>query len=294
MTPRHHDHGMRLSRGGVLVPAPFEERMLYRDPARSRMPAPRRSPRIGPWQRPPLLLAPAAAKVGFGTSSSNTMTTSSGTTSNGSAFAFVAAWDNTTEFNAISDTKGNTWTAVGTEQLDGTGARLRWWVALTGLGGAGHTVTWSSLATSFCTGSLYEITGVDLAAIQQATNSQDASGQPFQHTSGANGSGNWLALCACSNNTGSDGAYSADATSPAFTLLHSEGTVSSFWTHGVSAAVSSGTGAVTPSFSRSGTAGTTSAMSYIAFNEAAITFAGHSDDWQPAAALPERLNLGVW
>lgn len=210
-----------------------------------------------------------ATLVGAGTSATSSVSSSSGTTTTGSNFAICIAWDNGANVSASNptDSKSNTYTSAGSEQLDGNGGRLRWFYCLNGTGGATHSASCNFSATAFASISLYEITGSDTSAIQQATQAQDSGGQPFTITSGALSSGNWCLLAAASNNTGSDGAYTANASTPTATLLHSEGTVSSFWTHGVSVMLSSGTSAVTPSFNRSGTSGGTSAMSLIVFNE---------------------------
>lgn len=236
-------------------------------------------------------MAIAATLVGAGTGAGSSATTSGGTTTTGSNFALCVAWDNGANVSGtITDSKGNTYTGAGTDQLDGNGGRLRWYYKLNGTGGASHTVTVNFSASAFPSISLYEISGADTSAIQQSSQSQDSGGQPFLQTSSANGSGNWAAICACSNNTGSAGAYSANASTPTFTLLHSEGDVTSFWTHGVSATTSSGTGTVTPSFNRSGTAGGTSAMSYIAFNES--TGGGGGSTELPSLTMPPMMAWG--
>lgn len=209
-----------------------------------------------------------AVLIGVGTGNSP-VATSSATTTTGSNFAICVAWDNTSNVSSVADSNGNSYTAQGTDQLDGNGGRLRWYVCLNGTGGATHSATVTFSGTPAASVSFYEISGADTSAVQQAAQAQDSGGQPFTITSGALPAGNWCLLAAASNNTGSDGAYTANASTPTATLLHSEGTTASFWTHGVSRMLSSGTTAVTPSFNRSGTAGGTSAMALIAFTEGA-------------------------
>lgn len=213
-------------------------------------------------------MALAVSLKGSRASSTNTVTTSSGTTTGGAntVFAVCIAWDASTSISSVTDSKSNTYTARGSTQADGNGGNLRWYTSSAGTGGSSHTVTVNFSGSAFPSVSFYEITGAD-TTIQQATQTQDSGGQPFTITSGALVAGNWVMLAACSNNTGSTGAYSANASTPTFTLLHTEGDVSNYWTHGVSDSISSGTGAVTPSFNRSGTAGGTSGMSLIAYQE---------------------------
>jgi hypothetical protein len=78
-----------------------------------------------------------------------------------------------------------------------------------------------------------------------------------------------VVLVAASNNTGSDGAYSVNASTPSGSLLYSQGTVSSYWTHGVAKYLPSSTSSFDPSFNRSGTSGGTSAISIISIKETA-------------------------
>lgn len=222
-----------------------------------------------------------AVLIGVGTGNSP-VATSSATTTTGSNFAICVAWDNTANISSVADSNSNSYTAQGTDQLDGNGGRLRWYVCLNGTGGATHSATVTFSGTPYASVSFYEISGADTSAVQQATQTQDSGGQPFTITSGVLPSGNWCLLAAASNNTGSDGAYTANASTPTATLLHSEGTTASFWTHGVSRMLSSGTSAVTPSFNRSGTAGGTSAMALIAFTEGA---AGSSSITPSAGSL---------
>ena len=193
--------------------------------------------------------------------------TSSGTSTSGARFAVAVAWDAGQTITSVVDSKGNSYSAVGTPQADGQGGLCQWYFSAGGSAGASHTATVSFSGSAFPSISFYQITDGASSAHSGSAQGQDSGGQPFVLTSGTMPSGNWSAGAICSNNTGSDGAYSANASTPTFTLLHSEGTVSSFWTHGVSWTSSSGTGAVTPSFNRSGTAGSTSGMAILVIEE---------------------------
>lgn len=207
--------------------------------------------------------------------------TSGGTSTSGARFAVAIAWDAGQTISSVVDSQGNSYSAVGTAQADGNGGLCQWYFSAGGSSGASHTATVSFSGSAFPSISFYQITDGASSAHSGSAQGQDSGGQPFTLTSGTMPSGNWSAGAIASNNTGSDGAYSANASTPTFTLLHSEGTVSSFWTHGVSWASSSGTGAVTPSFNRSGTAGGTSGMAIIVIEE---SISGGGD-------VPKRLTL---
>lgn len=208
-----------------------------------------------------------ALLLGAGTSGTNTATTTAGTSVAGDRFGAKVAWDATASITSVTDNKGNTYTGVGTPQADGNGGLCQWFFSPGGNAGASHTVTVLCSATAYISVSAYRIPDGAASAHAASAQGQDTGGQPFTLNSGTPPSGNWLLLAGCSNNTGSDGAYSANASTPTATLLHSEGTVSSFWTHGVSKMLSSGASAVTPSFNRSGTAGGTSGMAILVVAE---------------------------
>ncbi len=212
-------------------------------------------------------MAITATLLGSGTTGGSP--TSGGTSTSGARFAIAIAWDAGQTITSVVDSKGNSYSAVGTPQADGQGGLCQWYFSAGGSSGSSHTATVSFSGSAFPSISFYQITDGASSAHSGSAQGQDSGGQPFVLTSGTMPSGNWAALALCSNNTGSDGAYSANASTPTFTLLHSEGTVSSFWTHGVSWASSSGAGAVTPSFNRSGTAGSTTGMAILVIEESA-------------------------
>lgn len=209
--------------------------------------------------------------VGNANSSGTPATTSSGTTTTGSNFAICISWDNGVNVSASNptDNKGNTYTAVGTEQLDGLGGRLRWYVCLNGSGGAGHTASCAFSGSPFASIALVEIKGADTSALFDAKNAQGSGGNPCVLTSNAMPSGNWGLLYAASLNSGSTaGNYTVNASTPTATLLSDLGDQANFWTQGISYMLSSGTGTVTPSLNKSNSAGGLYATSMIVFTEA--------------------------
>ena len=210
-------------------------------------------------------MAIAISLLGSGTTGGSP--TSAGTSTSGARLAVCVSWDAGQTITSVVDSKGNSYSAVGTAQADGNGGLLQWYFSAGGSTGSSHTATVSFSGSAFPVFSLYQITDGASVAHSGSAQGQDTGGQPFVLTSGTMPSGNWGALAACSNNTGSDGAYTANASTPTFTLLFSEGTVSADWTQGVSATTSSGTGAVTPSFNRSGTSGGTTGMAILVVEE---------------------------
>lgn len=208
-----------------------------------------------------------AILLGAGTGAGSSATTTAGTSVAGDRFGVKVAWDAGASVSSVVDSKLNTYTAVGTPQADGNGGLSQWFFSPGGNAGASHTITVTCSTTAFPSVSAYRIPDGAASPHAGSAQGQDSGGQPFTLATGSLPAGNWLALAGCSNNTGSDGAYSANASTPTATLLHSEGTVSSFWTHGVSKMLSSGSSAVTPSFNRSGTAGGTSAMAILVLAE---------------------------
>lgn len=200
---------------------------------------------------------------------SSSLTTTAQTTTNGRKFALCVSWDagQTITGGVPSDSKSNTWSALGSQQADGNGGLLRWFITTTSLGGSSHTFTVAFSGTAYPTVSVYELT--DAGDVDIQTQSQDSGGQPFTMASGGLAQAAEVVLVAVSNNTGSDGAYSVNASTPTGSLLYSQGTVSSYWTHGVAKYLPSSTSSFNPSFNRSGTSGGTSAISIISIKEAA-------------------------
>lgn len=205
-----------------------------------------------------------------GTSSSNTVTTTAGTTAaSGSSFALLVSWDDSVSISGtITDSKGNTYTAVGTPQDDYIVAwgRSQWFYCQNGAGGASHSVTINFTGTAYPTAHLIEVTSANGAPIYDsaATAQTRDAASPYTVTSGTLTNATSVVLSGCGANRGLDGAYSSSN----FTVLSQEPSVASFWTSGAAKLVVSATTAVTPSWTvanRIDTAGVT----VIAFYEPA-------------------------
>ena len=202
---------------------------------------------------------------------SSSLTTTAQTTTNGRKFALCVSWDagQTITGGVPSDSKSNTWSALGSQQADGNGGLLRWFITTTSLGGSSHTFTVAFSGTAYQTVSVYELT--DAGDVDVQTQSQDSGGQPFTMATGALAQAAEVVLVAVANNTGggSNGDYTVNATSPSGTLLYSQPNLTSYWTHGVAKYLPSSTSSFNPSFNRTGSAGGTSAISIISIKESA-------------------------
>lgn len=210
-------------------------------------------------------MAIAAALVGArGTSAGSSVTTTAGSTTGGSGNHGVLclSWDATrTVTTPVTDSKGNTFTAIGTAQADGNGGLLQFWVSYNWTGGATHSITVNFSGAAFPVAHLIEVTGGSSSPQDQANQTTDAS-SPYTITTGTLAQAAECVLSACGANTGSDGAYSSSTD----TVLSQEPSVASFWTSGVGYVITASTSAVTPSWtvwSRSGGA----SVIYLALKE---------------------------
>ncbi|MBP8176630.1 MAG: hypothetical protein KAX77_02595 [Xanthomonadales bacterium] len=203
-----------------------------------------------------------------GTSISNTVTTGSGTsTVSGSSFLIAVSWDAGVTISSVSDSKSNTYTAVGTPQNDGgagSGGNHQFYVCENGTGGSSHTATVNFSGTAYPTVHLIEITGASAAPEQDiAVQTQDA-GTPFTHATGTLAQANEVIVAMCGANIGSAGAYASSN----FTILSDENDVSQYWGSAVAKLVVSSTSSVTPSFTRTNSSGAAAVLA-ISFFETA-------------------------
>lgn len=178
-----------------------------------------------------------AALVGTrGTSSSNTVTTTAGTSTGGSGNhgLIVVSYDPGQTISTVSDSKSNTWTIIGSVQSDASEGRMAIYRSYDWTGGASHTATVTFSGTAFPTLHLIEITGADSASPLDIDVPETDTAQPCSAATGTLAQADEVVIVAgCCNEIAGDGAY----TSTSATILSSESAVSSFWTSGVAKVV---------------------------------------------------------
>lgn len=106
------------------------------------------------------------------------------TAASGSAFVLGLSWGftNGSTFATVSDNKGNTYTQIGTELVSGS-HRARLYYCENGVGGTGHTATFTVNSLDYMGIFFLEITGGALSGILDKNAQQNDTASPF--TSGA-------------------------------------------------------------------------------------------------------------
>lgn len=187
-----------------------------------------------------------------GTSATNTVTTTGGSSTGGSGSIgyLVVSFDPGVTISTVSDSKSNTYSLIGSV-LTG-GAKLARYKCENWTGGASHTATVTFSGSAFPTLHLCEITGAATSSPEDtaaAATSVSSMASPWTITSGTLAQAASVCMAGIGlNSAGSDGAY---ATSN-FSLLSQEPSVSSFWTSAVAKLVVAATSAVTPSWTCAG------------------------------------------
>jgi hypothetical protein len=182
-----------------------------------------------------------------GTGSANTATTTAGTTTaSGSTFVAAVSWGVAASSPVVTDSKGNTYTAIGTPQADSWGGYAQLFACENGTGGSSHTATFTTTGDSFPTIHLIEITGAETASLDQIAQTQDSS-SPFSVTSPTLSQADEVVISICANQDGGGASYASSN----FTVLSQEIDTNNFWTSAVGKLVVSATTAVTPSWTRS-------------------------------------------
>jgi len=205
------------------------------------------------------------------TATTDTSGPNAGTTTTGNGYVVAAAYDGTTTAATPTDSKGNTYTLIGTVQLDANSeAKVTLYKCMPGDagyvgGGAGHTatMTWAP-NNAFATLYLIEITGVaSTGGFDQTAQGNDGA-SPFTLTSPTLGQANEVVLCLIEANHGVSGTNTYSSSN--FTILAQESDGATYWTSAIAKLVVSSTAAVTPSFTC--TAGTAGGLILATFKDA--------------------------
>ena len=197
-------------------------------------------------------MAADAVLVGKGGApSGTTVTTAGGTTSaTGSTFVIALTFDGVRNVTSVSDSKGNTYTEIGTKQAS-SNAGTAMYRCENGIGGASHTATANFSAAAYQVAYLIELTGVETSSFDQTAVATDAA-TPWEITTPTLGQADEIIITSFCLNTAGSGAYSSGNT----TIIGEEQDGAAYYGGVVSKLVVSATTAVTPSFTRSAGSGT--------------------------------------
>jgi hypothetical protein len=195
-------------------------------------------------------MAIQAALVGTKGSGSGTLTTGAGTTTTGSTFVIGLSFDATASVNVLSDSKGNTYTQIGTT-LSFEGHKKALYRCENGTGGASHTAQCTFTASSFGTIYLVEVTGAAAASFDQTAQGTDAA-SPYTVTTPTLSQANEAIITLVGNSGGNNPMNYASSNT---TVLAQEGDGGSFWTSAISKTIVAATTAFTPSWTHGGSAG---------------------------------------
>jgi hypothetical protein len=224
-------------------------------------------------------MAIAATLIGTrGTSSSNTVTTGSGTSTGGSGNHGVLclSWQTSSTISGtITDSKSNTFTAIGSAQSDGNGGSLQFFIAENWVGGTSHTVTVNFSAAAFPTAHLIEVTGATSSTPQDINGAGSDASSPWTITTGTFAQAVECVLSAVAENTGGVGSYASSTD----TVLSEEPDTGNYYTSGVGYRITSSTSAITPSWTNAGRSGN-AAIIYLALKE------GSGDTTAPTLTSP--------
>lgn len=203
-----------------------------------------------------------------GTSSGSSVSTTAGTSTGGvgSVFLLLVSFDPGTNISTVSDSKGNTYSLIGSVVTAGT-AKLAAYICEGGTGGASHTGSMTFSGSAFPTLHLLEVTVAATSTPLDIAVSGSDSATPYTLSSGtlAQAAEAVIAMCEI-NAVGNVGSYSVTG---GFTILSEEPDADNYWTSGVAAQITAATTAVTASFTRTnGGAATLSGLLIVSIKEA--------------------------
>lgn len=192
-----------------------------------------------------------------------TTTTGSGTTTTGSTFVICIDGYFNYNVDSVADSKGNTYTQVGTKNTNGS-VGVWMYYCENGTGGSGHTATVTPNGGGMAaTIALIEITGAATASYDQTADADDAAA-PYTITSPTLSQADEVVITVIGCDAPSDRTVSSSNT----TMIATATNGSTYLPFGVSKLVVSATTAVTPSFTTDSDSITT-AMKLATFKAAA-------------------------
>ena len=190
----------------------------------------------------------ALAKANSGTS----VTTGSVTTaSTGSHFVIIVSCSSSSTINTPSDSKGNTYSAVGTA-LTGGGVVSQKFECINGTGGTGHTFTGtkSGGASDGLTLIALEVTGAASASPSDGHNRQADSATPFTSPGVTTTNANDILIGLISDDLAADFTRSVSGASPTsgWTIQQQENAGATYWTGAIKTQIVSATGTYNAGF----------------------------------------------
>jgi len=196
-------------------------------------------------------IAAGASSKGRSASTTSQATTGVTTQSSGSTFFVAFIWD-TGNFSSISDSKSNSYTQIGTEQVQ-TGTKMRAYYCQNGTGGSSHTATIGLSTASPVTVLFLEITGGLTSGILDQSDLRFDTASPYTLAAGLTTTqADELLVSFLGGTSGNNPATHAESGLGSSTIQIEETDGASFYTCAIATAVKSSTGTFNPSWTESG------------------------------------------
>jgi hypothetical protein len=212
-------------------------------------------------------IAVGQVSKGRSASSASQATTAVNTQAAGSTIVLGLTWANTAAFSSVVDSKGNTYTQIGSE-IAYSGALARWYYCENAVGGASHTATLNLSGAAGVTVLFLEITGGVLSGILDQAGSRTDAATPFTLAAGlTTAQANELLLAGFSGDSGSNPATHAESGLGGGSIQIEETDGTQFWTSAFAARIVTATGSFNPSWTESGASA--SAVALVTFKELA-------------------------
>lgn len=199
---------------------------------------------------------PDARAVGRGTvyDTGTSITTQSGTSAeSGSSFLLLVSWEDGPDISSVTDSKGNTYTLLGSVQNPSGSPNSAQYFCADGEGGAGHTATINFSGNNiYGVAHLIEIVGCTANPLDKHVQGTDGS-SPYTVSTGTLAQADEVVVAFFAPQTSANPTNHASSN---MDIISAEPNGSSYWASAVGATVVSSTDSFTPSFTGSGLSGT--------------------------------------
>lgn len=201
------------------------------------------------------------------TASAATIATAGVTTQvSGSTFVMGMVWSTAATFSTLVDSKGNTYTQVGTELTSAAVPHARFYYCENGIGGASHTGTITISGAATIDIFFLEITGAAVASFDLGNRQSDGA-SPYTSPGILTTQAAEMLVSFLAADSGSNPATHAESTGFIIQSGAEETNGASFWTGCLATRIVAATGTYNSSFTESGA--TASAVYIAAFKEGA-------------------------